>query len=186
MKECPNCNAEINDSAVFCPSCGNDISTDMQTQQNHDTERPVSLIDKIKAKPTLLVIPVVIIVAIILYFTVFSSPHSGPEDVVEAFEDAINSRDAKDLYELAADPIHQKKAGVTPDGVEKYREYLSDCEREFGPNFKIDIDIHDVKKEESDSAIVYVTMTVKSRFGTESEETDIRTTKIDGKWYWED
>ena len=48
------------------------------------------------------------------------------------------------------------------------------------------IDIHDVKKEESDSAIVYVTMTVKSRFGTESEETDIRTTKIDGKWYWED
>ena len=129
-----------------------------------------------KAKKVLLV--VLVLVLSVFVFTSCGKPSSA-EELVEAYQKALNNRDAEALCDIAADAKH----GL--ENVEDYEHYLDELEDYYGEDFEVEITILDVDIDD-DTADIEVKIKIKASEGNEKEEGTIKAEIIDGDWYWED
>ena len=129
-----------------------------------------------KSKKVLLVI--LVLVLSMFVFTSCGKPSSA-EELIEAYQDALNNRDAEALCDIAADA----QRGL--ESVVDYEEYLDDLEDHYGEDFEVEITILDVD-EDDDTAEIEVKIRIKSSEGSEREEGTLKAEIIDGDWYWED
>ena len=129
-----------------------------------------------KSKKVLLA--VLVLILSVFVFTACGKP-STPEEFVEAYEEAINNRDAEALFDLA------ENAYEGDSDLEDYEEFLDDLEDHYGDDFEVKFRILDVDVDD-DNADIEVKIRVKSSEGGETEEGTLSAVCIDGDWYWED
>ncbi len=165
-KFCMQCGAQIDDSAVSCPSCGTpqnpafDKSTVQGVNVNPEAgaaaaSTPVIDIDKIKnmlpekkKKAELIAVIAVIAVVILVILRLLLSAGAYKEPFSK-FEDAVNSGKGKYIYrampEYISDSVFDdfKKSEI----IDEFEDTLSDvreiCERKYGDDFEYSIEIKD-------------------------------------------
>ena len=120
-----------------------------------------------------------VLISVCLFTSCGSSPDS-PEELVEIFEEALNDRDAKALFDIAEDA----RLGVNT--VETYEEFIDNFESNFGEDFKVKIKIIDVEQEKNDEADISIMAFFESSTGDNSFEETFSVEKVDGKWWWVD
>lgn len=98
MKICPNCNAQLEDDAVFCTECGQSLSTDMPAiQPSFPASSPngaepnaenqmagiADVMQKLKKKPAVIAV-IVVIVLVTAFFTFREGGIGGPSVSVKS------------------------------------------------------------------------------------------------------
>ena len=120
-------------------------------------------------------IAISIFILTILTLTSCSKP-SSPEEVVEAYQEVINDRDAEELCELIFTNDYDE------NDIKKAEKFISSRETQFGKEFEIEFEIIEVESNGT-KAEVSVEITITNGDDTITENGKIRTKCIDDIWY---
>ena len=94
MKYCPNCGAEVKDSAKFCQKCGSSMKSNLVSNANQNDQKANGSSNNV----LIIAVAAVIIVAIIAGTFVFLSGDDSGSDVV-----VVNNTDSDDAVEDSSD-----------------------------------------------------------------------------------
>ncbi|RDW21713.1 zinc ribbon domain-containing protein [Oceanobacillus chungangensis] len=115
--KCKNCGHGVKKDAQFCPECGANLK--MQHEKKRSSKKIMIVFTSI--------ITVILLSIIIAFFV--GKDRFSPEQVVSAFEDAVNNQDANQLVDLLHSSTDSLE--ITEENTKRLIDYLVDNEDEF-------------------------------------------------------